>query len=267
MVGRLILVASIIFLLYYTTWTIVLPLLESDYPINSYFASSSFAVGVPLGFLTLLVTALAVYANHLIKVGWPSSMHPLMKLGTATVVGISGVTCGGKTSLTRLLHNTFPLATVISQDDFFLPNSSSMPRALGNNDHANWDILESLDMTKMMYEIHTTLKKLNTEKKSLLFIDGFLIFNYLPLAQLCDLKYFLTLPYEECWTRRQKRTYDPPDPPGYFQNCAWPMYQNNFQQMVQSYLTGIIFLDGTVPLNENCQRIIQDVTLTLSKTW
>lgn len=38
-----------------------------------------------------------------------------------------------------------------------------------------------------------------------------------------DLKFCVTLSEEECWKRRQQRTYDPADPPGYFQVCIWPM--------------------------------------------
>ena len=192
-------------------------------------------------------------------------MNSLIKLGKATIVGISGVTCGGKTSLTKMVKRVFPHATVISQDDYFLPNTNTLPQSLGGISHANWDSIESLDMVKMMEKIHSTITEIESQSKSLLLVDGFLIFNYPPLARLCDLKFFVTLPYDECWARRQTRDYDPPDPPGYFQRCVWPMYQRNFQEMQDaSYSNDITYLDGTVPLEDNYQRILKDIDEALN---
>ena len=194
-----------------------------------------------------------------------SAMNSLAKLSQATVVGISGVTCGGKSSLAKLLKSRFPRAALIHQDDYFLPNNSLLPRSLGGVDHANWDSIEAVDMVKLMDKVASTLKELSCQSKSLLIIDGFLIFNYPPLAELCHLKYFLTLPYEECWRRRQLRTYDPPDPPNYFQKCAWPMFLLNLERMQSaSYAKSIAFLEGTTALDDNCQLIVKDIDLLMN---
>ena len=188
-------------------------------------------------------------------------MNSLRLVQKATVVGISGVTCAGKSSLAKLLKNVFPNATVICQDDYFLPNISTLPRSLGGLDHANWDCIDSIDMVSMMRTVESTLTEIEQKNtKSLVIIDGFLIFNYPPLARLCQLKYFMTLPYEECWNRRKTRTYNPPDPPGYFQQSVWPMYKLNFDQMQQeAYAKDIQLLDGTLPLVENLQMVLEGV--------
>ena len=143
-------------------------------------------------------------------------MNSLQKVLT---VGISGVTCGGKSSMTKMLKAAFPHASFICQDDFYYSDPSSLPKAKGEgcSEFANWDSILSLDMVRMTQKVQTTLRELEeNSNQGLLIIDGFLIFNYPPLAALCDFKYFLTLPHEECLKRRKNRTYDPPDPPGYF---------------------------------------------------
>jgi len=148
-----------------------------------------------------------------------NSLQKVLKAKGVLTVGISGVTCGGKSSMANLLKAAFPSASFICQDDFYYSDPNALPKAKGEgcSGFANWDSILSLDMVSMMKKVQTTLRELEEKPNpSLLIIDGFLIFNYPPLAELCDLKYFLTLPYEECLKRRLKRTYDPPDPPGYF---------------------------------------------------
>lgn len=183
-----------------------------------------------------------------------------MKLLT---VGISGVTCGGKSSITRLLKSAFPQAKLICQDDFYFTNFDSLPKAPDGTNRTNWDSLDSLDMISMTLKVKETINTLSEETQqtnSLIIIDGFLIFNYPPLAELCDLKYFVTLPFEECLARRQKRDYNSPDPPGYFIDVVWPMYLLHMKEMRQScFANEIQYLDGAANLQENYKRIFKDV--------
>lgn len=189
-------------------------------------------------------------------------------------VGVSGVTCGGKSSITNLLKSSFPNATFICQDDFYFTDVDSLPRTPDGTNRANWDSLGSLDMVSMTRKVQDTLdilskgtqqEKSKDSSENLIIIDGFLIFNYPPLAELCDLKYFITLPFEECLVRREKRTYEPPDPPGYFVNVAWPMYLTHLKEMRQaSFAKQIEYLDGTVNLQDNFKRILKEVQTYLN---
>lgn len=198
------------------------------------------------------------------------SLQSLSKLGRKVLtIGVSGVTCGGKSSVTRLLKCAFPRATLICQDDFYFANQEQLPSASnGTQFQPNWDSLASIDMVSMMAKIQTTLDLLSKKavpNESILIIDGFLIFNYPPLAELCDLKYFITLPFEECLARRSKRDYDPPDPPGYFVNIAWPMYLTNLEEMRRmDFASRIHYLNGTLDLQENFHRITSDVQTYLN---
>ena len=129
-----------------------------------------------------------------------NSLQKIVKAKGVLTVGISGVTCGGKSSLTNILKVAFPRAQFICQDDFYYPDANSLPKAKGEgcSEFANWDSIQSLDMVLMTQKVQATLKEMEETQpnKSLLIIDGFLIFNYPPLAELCDLKYFITLPFE-----------------------------------------------------------------------
>jgi len=181
-------------------------------------------------------------------------------MSRATVIGISGVTCGGKSSLTLMLKNMFPYAAVICQDDFYHTDESLLPKSSANNDMPNWDCLSSIDMISLTNKIKSTIYESRLQSRRLLIIDGFLIFNYPPLAELCDLKYFLTLSYGQTLARRMKRCYESPDPPGYFHNCVWPMYRFHLKEMQkQSYSKEIRYLDGNMPLQDNFDIIMRSL--------
>lgn len=183
------------------------------------------------------------------------------RMSRALVIGISGVTCAGKSSLTKILKNMFPHTAVICQDDFYHSHEALLPKSPDENGAiTNWDSLKSIDMVSMTEKVKSTIREIQSGK--LLIVDGFLIFNYPPLAELCDLKFFLTLDYEQCYTRRQERFYDSPDPPDYFQNYVWPMYCRHLKEMQeQSYSTNIQYLDGNVPLEENLNIILKSIKL------
>lgn len=69
----------------------------------------------------------------------------LMSPNLATViVGISGVSSSGKTTLARLLRDIFPGSFILHEDDFYWPDEK-IPVRKGNQD---WDCLESLDLQR-----------------------------------------------------------------------------------------------------------------------
>ena len=75
------------------------------------------------------------------------------------VVGISGVTCGGKTTLAESLRKTFNNTVVISQDDYFLPENDPRHVFIPQLNYSNWDILSALDMDKMRRDVNTVLDR------------------------------------------------------------------------------------------------------------
>uniref|UniRef100_A0A8C0LIE9 Nicotinamide riboside kinase 1 n=1 Tax=Canis lupus dingo TaxID=286419 RepID=A0A8C0LIE9_CANLU len=156
------------------------------------------------------------------------------------VIGISGVTNGGKTTLAKNLQK-------------HLPNC----------------MLEALNMDEMMSTISCWMENPSTDSGSteeipILIIEGFLLFNYKPLDTLWNRSYFLTIPYEECKRRRSKRVYKPPDASGYFDGHVWPMYLKHRQEM-ENITRNIVYLDGTKSEEELFTQVYEDLLQELAK--
>ena len=66
--------------------------------------------------------------------------------------------------------------------------------------------------------------------KAFLILDGHIILNYRPFAKLCVEKFFIELDKDTVHLRRIDRS-DQPDPPGYFNQWAWPMYLLNKREL------------------------------------
>ncbi|GAB0204456.1 nicotinamide riboside kinase 1 [Grus japonensis] len=189
------------------------------------------------------------------------------------VIGLGGVTNGGKTTLAEKLKKMLPNCDIISQDDFFKPESE-----VETDEHGFklYDVLDALYMDEMvktirnwmkspassgvvMREPQSTCDKLkNTEDVYILIVEGFLLYNYEPLNELWDRRYFLTLPYEECKRRRSTRVYQPADTPGYFDGHVWPMYLK-YKNEVEENANNIVYLDGTKSQEELLSCVYSDI--------
>ncbi|KAM6980585.1 nicotinamide riboside kinase 1 [Aplochiton taeniatus] len=191
------------------------------------------------------------------------------------VIGIGGMTNGGKSTLSIGLHDKIPNSCVVAQDSFFKDDSVV---SVDSNGFKQYDMLDAIHMDTMMREIgsyHSSLgsKGLRNrqyvesdgkEEVFVLIVEGFLIFNYRPLNELMDKKYFLEIPYEVCKERRCSRVYTPPDPPGYFDGHVWPMYLKNRQKM-ESMVSGIVILDGLKSKEDLLASVYEDVTKEIQR--
>ncbi|KAJ8708522.1 hypothetical protein PYW07_010647 [Mythimna separata] len=153
------------------------------------------------------------------------------------IIGISGVTCGGKTSLANQLKDTLTPVHVFHQDKYFYPDDSPKHVRCEGLEHNNYDILGALDMETMLADINMTIKgqdrahltrtepgenKFSVLGKRFLIAEGFTVLNYKPIMDMCDFRYYFVLEFGECVLRRSYRLYDPPDIAGYFEQCVWP---------------------------------------------
>lgn len=182
---------------------------------------------------------------------------------TWLIVGVSGVTCGGKTTLSQklcehlrsdpyCLSGSVKVGTVklINQDDYFYPDDYPQHEWIEQLKHVNYDVMGALNMTKMCNDIYMELgkrfvfysKTKPVDTVNIMIVDGFLIFNHGILNRLCQLKFHFHLPYEKCYDRRIKRTYEPPDVLGYFELCVWPMYEQHFNEIKNK--EDVILLNG-----------------------
>jgi nicotinamide/nicotinate riboside kinase len=62
------------------------------------------------------------------------------------VVGLSGVSCGGKTTVSRLLRSTLPWSKIVHQDGYFHPNDPKHHTLIPNLNHFNWELKSALDL-------------------------------------------------------------------------------------------------------------------------
>ncbi|CAN9503517.1 unnamed protein product [Ophioblennius macclurei] len=187
------------------------------------------------------------------------------------IIGIGGVTNGGKTTLTNRLLKTLPNCCVVHQDDFFKKPDQI---EVGEDGFRQWDVIDALDMEAMTSTINgwqeNPAKFARSHGVSLspdqgvhiLIVEGFLIYNYKPLLDVYDKCFYISIPYEECKHRRSTRTYTVPDPPGLFDGHVWPMYLKHRKEM-EAYSQKIEYLDGMTSKEEIYNKVFGSVQNSL----
>lgn len=219
------------------------------------------------------------------------------------VLGLSGCTCSGKTTIASRLAKAFPNAQCLRQDDFYFPDDSPRHQWVPELNFVNYDLPSAVDMDAFRREIHSfsaahTFPKngkhppafsgeesymeksnaaaeaktesdlidvLQDVKVPILILDGITIFNDKPTSLLCDVRYFCPLDRDECLARRNKRAYDPPDVPGYFEQVVWPQYLVNLSGVERLHpmeKNEIRYLDGTLSVEERTKIIASEVVKT-----
>ncbi|XP_056407970.1 nicotinamide riboside kinase 2 isoform X2 [Hyla sarda] len=186
------------------------------------------------------------------------------------IIGIGGVTNGGKTTLTKRLIGALPNCCVVHQDDFFkLPDQIEV----GEDGFKQWDVITSIDMEAMVNTVtawvenpvkfarsHGIALSCSSELDDvqILILEGFLLYNHKSLADLCSERYYLSIPYEECKRRRSGRNYTVPDPPGLFDGHVWPMYLKHRLEMEESGVS-VVPIDGLLSKDEIFTKVYTDI--------
>lgn len=180
------------------------------------------------------------------------------------IVGLSGVSCGGKTTIAKTLQTWLgdKFGDLIMQDDYYKP-----PETLPINPITNFpefDEPEAIRMDKIIKDIckWKNQKVDENDETRVLVVEGTMIFTNLAIAKLCDLRYNIHVDFKTAEYRRSLRNYPIPDPPLVMAKNIWPKYIKHREITAHLAKTnGYIFrqIDGTVPVKHTLAGIIQDV--------
>ncbi|XP_041363073.1 nicotinamide riboside kinase 1-like [Gigantopelta aegis] len=172
-------------------------------------------------------------------------------------------TNSGKSTLAAQLLKLYPRAMHICQDIYFWEPGNENLEFVPEVNHNNWEKLSAMDMNRMMADIKAWIQKQESggdnSLPSLLIIEGILIFNHKELTTLFDKKYFLKLDFDTCRKRRLQRTYNPSDPPGYFEKIVWPMYLSNLSDIQQQDDIVFFTCDEKTELSDLLEKMSTDI--------
>lgn len=177
----------------------------------------------------------------------------------AKLIGISGCTNGGKTTLSKSLINEFPNSYHLSQDDFYHERGSKHYEFIPELNSYNFDVITAIDMKKFHAHLSSLIR---SGKYAYIFLDGILLFEDDKLNKMLDKKYFIDLDKEECHRRRKNRHYIIEDTSNYFELCAWKEFIK-YKQKCETTRKNITFLDGSATPKELLDYVMNDLNNNL----
>lgn len=213
------------------------------------------------------------------------------------VIGISGITGGGKTTLATALHqylsdrnnvNAFDgihinQVILMHQDKYFWIRSSPNHTWIREINFINREILSAMDMDKFAADVSEMVQQLTddtceTNKQrcytaskiatncsqtsvNILIIEGFLIYNDERINRFCGLRFHLNLSSDVGYQRRLTRTFKHinPKPKWYWDNYAWPLYQKHLNEVPNK--SELIFING----ENDVDSIFNEAHATITK--
>jgi len=177
------------------------------------------------------------------------------------LIGVSGVTNGGKSTLCKLLLNHYKNSTYICQDTFFHSKDSGKLEYKSSLNAYNYDVFECIDSEKFLNELEKTVH--HVAPYDVILVDGFFLFKHESLLEKFDLKYFFTLTKEECFERRSKRNYKWVGTTEYFEELVWPNYMSYLHHCQK--INNIVYLDGTLKIEETFETVRKQIDTILFK--
>lgn len=173
------------------------------------------------------------------------------------VVVITGVTCGGKTTISNNLKNTFDNISIIHQDDFYYTDYDQHLEIIPELNYHMWDTINAYNMDHLIASVES-------ETSNILLLEGINLFDDVRIFRLADLSFFIVLDKDNCWERRKARKYLPPEPPEYFEKYAWPEYEQ-YLARIKEKEHNIIFLNGSDSINCNVAIVVNHIRQQLLK--
>lgn len=162
------------------------------------------------------------------------------------VIGITGCSCSGKTTLATLLYHELTATNhsviYIKMDDFYLPRNETYLSIVPEIGEFNYDRIDSFNLTALHDSVNQALWNSDAE---FVIIEGILLFRDPYLFSQLDFKYFITLGREEIRRRRlARRNYQLDTHPSYFDLVVWPEYIKYKAMCETLYPDEIVYLSG-----------------------
>eukprot|EP00753_Platysulcus_tardus_P022468 PLAT9622.1.p1 GENE.PLAT9622.1~~PLAT9622.1.p1 ORF type:complete len:161 (+),score=38.09 PLAT9622.1:68-550(+) len=140
------------------------------------------------------------------------------------IIGISGATRSGKSTLARALSACWPedAARVLAGDTWF--DKKKIKGELGGNWETpagiKWD-----DMLQAVKDAAEELKRTAASGRGAVIVDSFLLYHDERLRKLLDVRLFVDVPREVVYSRRMETA---PVTERYFQDSLWPAYADYY---------------------------------------
>lgn len=193
------------------------------------------------------------------------------------IFGVSGISSGGKTTLSTMLYDfliqpqnseifdSYKIHKVhlLHQDKYFYPRDSPNHTWIPEINHINREILSAMDMKRFVNDFRTLVNELKSfdataqeNALNILIVEGYLIFNEPAINRLCAIRFHLYLSYEEGLKRRLTRTFKhvPQHPEWYFKHYIWFYYEKHLNELPNK--NELIFLDGELNIAINFDKMI-----------
>lgn len=212
------------------------------------------------------------------------------------VIGITGITGGGKTVLATALNeylnkadnsNIFPgfhIETVklLQLDAYFYARDSPNHTWIPKINYINRELVTAMDMDRfvadaeqLVAELSISPSKINSNSTldngnvtvplRILIIEGFFIFKCARIRELCNMRLHVDLSFEVGLERRLIRTFKHinPQPIWYFKNIIWPSYQQYYDEIRD--MTGLIVIDGEQTITDVFDEAVKQISNHLNR--
>lgn len=162
------------------------------------------------------------------------------------LIGISGVTNGGKTTLSKRLIAAYPNSAYISQDKYYWSRESGKLEYRADLLSHNYDTIDAVDNERFLNDLRNLIdENKNDRKYDFIFVDGFLLFKLVTADNdfKFEKKFFFTLEKEECFEKRKARNYKTVGTRDYFEQLVWPCY-SSYLKYCKDNFNDIVYLNG-----------------------
>ena len=96
---------------------------------------------------------------HQVHVLESKDKEMLNSVKSCLIIGISGATCSGKTTLANALHRVIPNSIALNQDQYYWHDDSENHVLAEGINHINWELVSAFDNDRLIKEISSIAAK------------------------------------------------------------------------------------------------------------